>query len=400
VPSYVFEAKDAVGNLLRGRLSAKSEDAAAAELQKKGYTIVKLERKRGIQDAILAILGHVTPTDKVIAYRQLSTMISAGLPLLQSLKILVDQTRNKYFKKAWETIAKDVENGLSFFAAVSRFPQVFSPVFINMIKSGERSGTLDRVLKTLADDQEKEAEIKGKIRSAMIYPAFVVMTVILAAALMMTMVIPNLKNIFAEAGAELPISTRILIDISNFTVAYWPSILVILFVLVAVVGVGLRTDFGRSIKDFIVIYIPIFKRLTIQNYWARFGSVLSILIAGGIPILDALDISADIIPNHIYRNAVKRVARDVERGVPLSEALKKEKVVPVILVQMVSVGEQTGQVDQLLMSIAQYYEREVDQTIKGFLSLLEPMLLIILGVGVAFFVFSILLPIYNIGQFQ
>jgi type IV pilus assembly protein PilC len=400
VPTYTFEAKDLAGNRLRGRLSAKSEDAAAETLRKKGYTISKLERKRGVYDAILAILGHVTPTDKVISYRQLSTMISAGLPLLQSLKILAEQTRNNYFKKAWEQIAKDVENGLSFFAAVSRFPQIFSSVFINMVKSGERSGTLDKVLKTLANDQEKEAEIRGKIRSAMIYPIFVVMTVIIAAALMMTMVIPNLKNIFEQAGAQLPLSTRILIDISNFTVGYWPSILVTIFVLIAVFAIGLRTDLGRNIKDFVVIYIPFFKRLTIQTYWARFGSVLSLLISGGIPILDALDISADIIPNHLYRDAVKRVAKDVERGVPLSESLKKEKVIPQILIQMVSVGEQTGQVDQLLLSIAQYYEREVDQTIKGLLSLLEPALLIILGVGVAFFVFSILLPIYNIGQFQ
>lgn len=400
MPSFTYEAKDPAGNVIHGSLTASSEDAAGEILRKKGYVVSKLERKRGIYDAILAILGHVTPTDKVVAYRQLSTMITAGLPLLQSLKILVDQTRNDYFKKCWEQIAKDVENGLSFFAAVSRFPHVFSPVFINMIKSGERAGTLDKVLKTLADDQEKEAEIRGKIRSAMIYPAFVIMTVILAAALMMTMVIPNLKNIFEQAGMQLPLSTRILIDISNFTVAYWPSILISIFVIGAGVSIGLRTDFGRNVKDFIVIYIPFFKRLTIQTYWARFGAVLSLLISGGIPILDALDISANIIPNHLYRDAIKRAAKDVERGVPLSEALKKEKVVPQVLIQMVSVGEQTGQVDQLLMSIAQYYEREVDQTIKGLLSLLEPALLIILGVGVAFFVFSILLPIYNIGQFQ
>jgi len=400
MPIYTFEAKDPAGNLLRGRLSAPSEDAASEALRKKGYTIARLERKRGLFDAVLALLGHVTPTDKVVAYRQLSTMISAGLPLLQSLKIQVDQTQNKYFKKAWEQIAKDVENGLSFFAAVSRFPQIFSLVFINMIKMGERSGNLDKVLIQLADDQEKEAEIKGRIRSAMIYPAFVVLTVILAAALMMTMVIPNLKNVFTEAGAKLPISTLILIDLSNFTVAYWPSLIVSLFVIIAVVAVGLRTDFGRNIKDFIIIYIPLFARLVKQNYWARFSSVLSILIAGGIPILDALNISADIIPNHLYRDTIKRAAREVERGVALSEALKKEKIIPVILIQMVSVGEQTGQVDKLLMSLAQYYEKEVDQTVKSMLSLLEPILLIVLGVGVAFFVFSILLPIYNIGQFQ
>lgn len=397
---FLFEAKDKDGNTVKGKLKAATEAEANKSLHDKGFMVATVTPQKTWVDSLVGILGQVTAKDKVMAFKQLSTMINAGLPLLQSLRILVDQTPNKFFKKILKTVADDVESGLSLYAAVGKFPNVFSTTFVNMIKMGERAGNMDQVLEKVADDQERSAAIRSKIIGAMIYPAFVIVTLVLAAGLMMVMVVPQLKGVFSEANVALPLSTTILIGASNLVTQYWSALLLIGVVLLgAAYYYFFRTVPGKRAKDIIIIRIPLFGRIARYQYMSHFARTLSLLISGGIPILDSLEIAGEVIPNHLYQKAIKEVTKDVERGISISDAMTKHKVFPSLVIQMVNVGEQTGRVDSLLFSVAEYYESELDTMIKSMLSLLEPILLIIMGLGVAFFVFSILLPIYNISSF-
>lgn len=330
--------------------------------------------------------------------RQLATMLGAGLAIDQSFKVLNAQTQNDYLKKVFTQVISDLEQGQALSNAMARFPKVFDPVFIAVVRSGESSGQLDKVLLQLADRLEMDQDFETKIRTAMFYPAFVLFAMVAIIVIMMIYVVPQLKTVFTEINATLPWTTLVVVALSDFTVKYWWLELIGLIIISFVLFVFFRSEKGGSLWDFIKIKIPVFKDLFIEIYMARFCRTMSMLIKAGLPIMETLAISADVVQNRVYTHSFRIIAGQVERGIPMSVPMQRDKNFPIIVSQMVMVGEQTGKLENVLTKMADYYETETNAMIKGIAGLIEPMVIVIIGVGVGFLVYSIISPIYSIAQ--
>lgn len=346
----------------------------------------------------MSIFSHVSLKEKVFMSRQLSTMLGAGLAVDQSFKVLNTQTKNEYLKKVFNQVISDLEQGQSLSSGMARFPKVFDPVFIAIVRSGESSGQLDKVLLQLADRLEMDQDFESKIRAAMFYPAFIVFSMIAIIVVMMIYVVPQLKTVFADVGAELPFTTRTVVAISDFTVKYWWIELIVAIIIALVSVAFFRSENGGSLWDRIKIKIPVFKDLFVEIYMARFCRTMSMLIKSGLPIMETLAISADVVQNRVYSKSFKVIASQVERGIPMSVPMQRDKNFPVIVSQMVMVGEQTGKLETVLTKMADYYESETNTMIKGLAGLIEPIVIVIIGVGVGFLVFSIIQPVYGIAN--
>lgn len=346
----------------------------------------------------ISFLQRVSLKEKAFLARQLATMLASGLTLDKSLTILLAQTKNFTLNKTLEAVIKDIEAGSPFSVAIAKYPKVFDRVFVNVVISGEAVGRLSDVLNRLAGQLEKQNSFLSKIRGAMLYPIFIVLAMIAVAILMMVKVVPELKGIFEEAGAELPWATKILIAISDSLAGFWWLYILILIGLIITIHFYLKTDQAKYLISKLEINAP--GGIGKDIYMARFTRTLGMLISSGTPIIEALNITAEVINNKIYEERIKQAASQVEKGVPLSVPIEKSRIFPVIVPQMISVGEQTGKLDETLQKLADYYEEESDDKIKGLSSLFEPLVIVIIGLGVAFLVFSILLPIYQIAQIQ
>lgn len=349
-------------------------------------------------DLNLSIFNHVSLKEKVFMSRQLSTMLSAGLAIDQSFKVLSSQTKNDYLKKVFAQVIAELEGGQSLSSAMARFPKVFDPVFIAVVRSGESSGQLDKVLLQLADRLEMDQDFETKIKTAMFYPIFVIISMIAIIIVMMVYVVPQLKTVFTESNLELPWTTQAVVSISDFTVKYWWLELIAALILALLMFVFFRTENGGSVWDRIKIRIPVFKELFVEIYMARFCRTMSMLIKAGLPIMETLAISADVVQNRIYTRSFRLIAAQVERGVPISVPMQKDKNFPPIVTQMIMVGEQTGKLESVLTKMADYYENETNAMIKGLSGLIEPIIIVIIGGGVGFLVYSIIQPIYSIAQ--
>lgn len=349
-------------------------------------------------DLNMSIFSHVSLKERVFMSRQLSTMLGAGLAVDQSFKVLSAQTKNDYLKKVFNQVISDLEQGQSLSNGMARFPKVFDPVFIAVVRSGESSGQLDKVLLQLADRLEMDQDFESKIRTAMFYPAFVLLSMVAIIVIMMIYVIPQLKTVFTEIDAELPWTTQAVVSLSDFTVKYWWVELIVALILGAVFFVFFRSENGGSLWDRIKIKIPVFKELFVEIYMARFCRTMSMLIKAGLPIMETLAISADVVQNRVYTRSFRIIASQVERGIPMSVPMQRDKNFPIIVSQMVMVGEQTGKLENVLTKMADYYEAETNTMIKGLAGLIEPLVIVIIGVGVGFLVFSIVQPIYGIAQ--
>lgn len=341
-------------------------------------------------------LKRVSSKDKAFIARQLATMLSSGLPISESLRVLRDQSRSAYLKSAFDDIVKLIEEGYSLSNSISHHPKVFNRVFVAVVRSGESSGKLETVLEQLAAQLENDTNFIGKIKGAMLYPAFILLAMIIVVILMGVKVIPQLKGIFLEAGSDLPLTTRMMIRISDFLVKYWWAVLLALIA----AGIGLKmwlsSPSGKIFWDKLQLKIPggIIKSV----YMARFTRTMGMLIEAGLPIIEAIDIVAEVMDNAVYAQSLKETAGQVKRGVPMSRPLANDQNFPPIVSQVVNVGEQTGELDKILKKLADFYETDVNSKISGLSSLVEPMVMVVLGIGVAFIVFSILMPIYNISQ--
>ncbi len=398
---YLYHARDAHGALKTGEISATSEEQAAEMLREHQLILTKLSPKKESSLDLarsLSIFKRVSMKDRVIFTRQLSTMVKSGLPIVQALHILSEQTSNKYFQETIQTIAQDIEGGASFSTALAKYPSLFDKVYINMARSGEASGQLDDILNRLATQQEKSYQLAKKVRGALMYPGFVLVAMVAATILMMIVVIPPLKTIFSDAGAKLPFATRMLIALSDSLLAFWYAYIVGAVAAVFGLRYYLRTKSGAATWDRLKLKVPIFGPLFQKIYVARFARTLASLIAGGVPILEALDIVADSVGNTVYRNAIKKAAKDVESGVPLSQPIRANPAFPAMVPQMISVGEQTGKMDAVLEKLANFFEDEVDTMVKNLSTLLEPMLMVVMGVGVGGLMVAILMPIYSLGN--
>lgn len=344
------------------------------------------------------LFNRITIRERALLSRQLATMLGSGIPLVEAIKVLLLQTKSEPVREALTAIVHDIESGLSFSAAIERQPKLFNKIYVAVARSGEASGKLEEVLLQLADNIEKENVLVGKIKGAMVYPIFIFTAMIGVAILMMVRVLPQLKSIFEETAITLPITTRVLMAASDFMVQYWWLVIILIFAVLIGIGYYLRTPSGTILLNKLEVRAP--ANLGEDLYMARFTRTMSMLIKAGLPIIQALDITGQVMNNVVYRDSLVQAQSDVGRGLPLSMTLSQNKFFPKIVTQMVLVGEQTGRLDHLLEKLAVYYEDEMDTKIKGLSTLIEPVIIVILGIGVAFLVIAVLMPIYNITQVQ
>jgi type IV pilus assembly protein PilC len=404
MPTFTYRGVTAGGGQVRAEITASDERAAARQLRSQGIVVQNLAVKRaaagGLDVAQLPLLrglvGGVRGKDLAVFSRQFATMISAGLPLVQCLQTLGVQMERPRFREIIAKVAADVEAGSTLSEALGRFPRVFDELYVNLVHVGETGGVLDSMLARLSTYLEKAQALRHRVQMAIVYPVLVISIAILVVAFLMVFVIPIFASFFAKAGVPLPLPTRVVIGVSNAVVRFW--YLMILAVAGVIYGVRTwyRTESGRLTIDRLLLRAPIFGPLVRKIAIARFTRTLSALLGGGVPIIDALRITAKTAGNRVVENAVMDAREKVTAGQTLGERLKDSGVFPPMVVQMVIVGEQTGALDNMLAKVADYYEDEVDVAVAGLTSLLEPILIVILGVIIGGIVISIYLPIFKV----
>ncbi len=396
MPLFSYTATDSSGNKKSGTVDARTRDVAVGLLKNQGLYVIELAIKRGSLVDKIGIFKAV-PHGEVVAFtRQFSTMISAGLPISRALDVLSNQSANKNMKVVITDVLRDIEGGSSLSMALSRSPQVFPPTYQALVRAGEASGKLDEILKRLATTMEKQRELNSRFKSAMIYPGIVFATMIGVFFLMMIFVIPKLAEMYKSLNVELPAMTQAMISLSDFFVNN-----VILVLGLGIGGIfGLRafakSESGHEVISNVLFSVPVFGKINRQKEVTDFTRTLSLLIASAIPIVEALNIVAGVLRNKRFKDAAFEAAATVEKGNALSEYIKSNSVFPPLLGQMVSVGEETGQLDELLDRVANYLEGEVDHSVKGLSAALEPVILLMLGGMVGFLIVSIITPIYKI----
>lgn len=349
----------------------------------------------------IPFFSGVSLKERAFFARQLSIMLAAGMQLDQALAILAGQTRNNNLRLAVLDIIKQLETGHSFSVALSRHTDEFGSVFAAVIRGGEASGRLDTVLEELAKQLENETRSMNAVKGALVYPLFILAAMIVMAVVVIIKVIPQLKDIFTSAKVDLPLQTTILLKLSDFFSAWWWLVLILVIVLIVVLRyLATKTDVGHYYWNKLQVNPPLGKSITQGTYMLRFSRTLSMLVSAGIPIIEAINITAETMNNIIYEQSLKEVVGELERGVPMSVPLEKNANFPPIVSQMVHVGEQTGRLDEVLNNISYFFEDDVNTKTKALTSLFEPILIVILGLGVMFMVFAILVPIYSITQAQ
>jgi type II secretory pathway component PulF len=394
--TYNFEAKNSQGKMVTGTLVAVDQHAAEKILNQNDLEKVTLVSRENKLD--FSMLRRVSIRDKAIFSRQLSTMLSSGFPILQSLSVIILQTENETFKTAIGQMISELEEGHSFSSALSKHPKIFSQVFVNVVRAGETSGKLAEVLLKLADTTEKDYDFSNKVRGALLYPLFLVGAMIVIGVIMMVKVIPSLESVFTESGATLPWTTRAIVAISHFIIGYWYVLIILILGIIVFCYFYFRTEQGKRQWDLFKLRVPVFNGLIKTIYMTRFASTLGLLVKSGIPILEAIRISADAMNHSIYEDELKQVRVEVEKGISISAAMSKSSYFLPMVSQMIGVGEKTGNLDEVLESLAKFYTNESDTQIKSLVSLIEPVLIIIIGIGIAIMVFSIIVPIYNLAQ--
>ena len=395
---YNYQARTKKGEVQTGIVEASSREAAIVLLRKYGLYVTILEEATAlpIYAKRLKLFEGITHQDIVLFSRQLSIMFKSKVPLVESLNVLSGQTRNLDLKERILDLSEDVEGGTSFSGALSRHPEIFSSFYISMVKAGEVSGTLSESLEYLADHLEREYHLTSKIRGALLYPALIVVVVLLVIAMMIFFVIPNLSEVLIGSGSELPTATKIVINSAAFLRKFgWVLGLVILLVIFAVFRYY-RSQKGKKFFDGLFLKIPVIGPFLKTINLALFAENLSTLISGGLPIASALQTVGEIVGNSRYKEVIFEARDRVRKGETISSVLSAApEVFPPVFVQMTLVGERTGTLDSTLMNIVNFYKKEIDRTIDNLLSILEPLLIVILGVVVAGLMLAILLPLYQ-----
>jgi len=341
------------------------------------------------------MLGRVSSNDVVNFTRQLATMITAGLPLTDALSILEIQSRPALVKVVGE-VSREIEGGGNLADALGKHPQVFDKVYVSLIKAGESAGVLDRVLSRLADNLEKQRDFNNKVKGAMVYPIIIVIGMGIVGAIMIIFVLPKMLAVYQDFQAELPAPTKILLGFSNFITNFWYLALIIAVALIGGLTFVMRKPELRPYLDQFYFRLPVIGTLKKNIILTEFTRTLSLLISTGILIVEALNIVEHSMGNSIYEKTIKEAAVEVEKGIPLADTLARSGVFPPILPQMVSVGEETGKLDEVLSRVSSYFEQEADVAVKGLTTALEPLIMIVLGVGVGFLIIAVIMPIYNL----
>jgi type IV pilus assembly protein PilC len=401
MPTFQWEGKARDGSMRRGVLVAESGEAVVAQLR--GQSILPTRIKQQTRDLMQMLplnflRGRVRVKDVVVFTRQFATMIDAGLPLVQCLEILGGQQEQKNFKKVILTVKSDVESGATFSDSLAKHPQAFDRLYTNLVAAGEVGGILDTILHRLAGHMEKAEGLKRKVKSAMVYPISVVVVAVGVVALMLLKVIPVFEKMFADFGGTLPGPTQMVISASHMAQAYLPHAVLLLIGVVIGFRYFYATDRGRLWVDRAMLKAPVFGPVLRKVAVARFSRTLGTMLSSGVPILDALEIVARTAGNVVIERAILQTKASIAEGKTIAEPLGKSKVFPGMVVQMVSVGEQTGSMDTMLSKIADFYEEEVDAAVAAMTSLLEPALMVVLGGTIGALLIAMYLPIFKIAE--
>lgn len=386
------------GQKTSGEVGAQNENSAAKQLKAEGLIPIEIiGADKAKRNVLNRLRDRIKTKDKVLFSRQLATLVNAGLPLAQSLQTVSEQTRNKYFKSIAARIITDVESGASLSAAMATYPDVFDEIYVNLIAAGESSGTLDKALERLAIRQEKDAELMSKIRGALIYPVLVIVVMVLVVGFLVVRVIPQVEEVYKGIpGATLPLLTRTMLAVSHFVMDFWWLLAVLALAGTVFLSRWARTGPGKLVVDRIKMRTWPMGQLFMKMYMARFARTGSTLVGAGLPLLQVLRITAASINNVHVENSINRASEKVKGGVALSDALKDDPNFLDLVPNMLKVGEQSGTVEQMLEKTADYYEKEVDNQIKTISTLVEPILIVILGLVAFIVVAAVLLPIYGL----
>jgi type IV pilus assembly protein PilC len=395
MPAFVWKGKTRDGKTVSGERVADNKEAVMALLRRE-QILVSSVKEKGKEVALPKWGGSVPAKDLAVFVRQFSVMIDAGLPLVQCLEILGTQQENKTFAKILQQTRMDVEGGSTLADAMRKHPKAFDELFVNMIAAGEAGGILDTILKRLATYIEKAVKLKSQVKGAMVYPVAVICIAGIVIAVILWKVIPTFAAMFEGLGAQLPLPTRIVIFMSNWFVRLLPFLVIFSVAFVFLFKRYYATHAGKRVIDRIILRLPILGILMQKIAVARFCRTLATLISSGVPILDGLEITARTAGNSIIEDAIMAVRKAVEGGLTLAQPLKESGVFPNMVVQMIGVGEQTGALDAMLSKIAEFYEEEVDQAVANLLTLMEPVMILFLGVTVGGIVISMYLPLFDL----
>lgn len=395
--TYAYKASSRDGRIIKGFIEANNVSEAATFLRNKTLFPITIAKKEAKTFSFsLPFFKKQNSSDLILFTRQLSSILTSGLTLMQALEILKDQVQRNSMKDVINGIIGEIEEGKTFANAISKYPHVFSPIYISLIRAGESSGFLDKILLRLADNLEKQQRLRNTVRAALMYPAVIVILMIAVMTVMMLFVIPQLNSLYISLNISLPITTQIVVGISNFTVRYWWLVFGFTISIVLLFNKWSKTESGGILLDTLVLRVPIFGSLVQKTILAEFSRTLGLLIGAGTLVVQSLHETAEVAGNRIYKDAVNEIASRVEKGISVGDAMAVYSLFPPILVQMVKIGEQTGKLDESLLKVSEYFEREVDGKIKTLTTALEPAIMIILGLGVAFLVISVITPIYSL----
>jgi len=398
--TYVYRVRDKGGRLLEGSLEADNTVLVASKLREMGYYPISIEARStgGLQTEIhIPGLGRKVKAREIAVFaRQFATMINAGLTMLRSLNILAEQTANPVLAKAVDNVRTDVETGASLSQALSRHPKIFNRLFVSMVRAGETAGVLDQVLQQLAVTLERQAALRSKVRSAAAYPVAVLFLVSGIASAMLVFVVPMFKSMFKQVGGKLPAPTLMLISISHVFTSYFPLVVLAIGASVFAWRRIVRTPRGRMAWDRFKLRVPIFGRVVHRTALSRFAHTLSVLLRSGVPILESLEITSDTVNNAVLAEAIKDAQNGVRGGDTVSRPLANHPTFPAMVTQMMSVGEETGALDEMLEKVGAFYDQEVESLVDALTSLIEPLLIVVMGTVVGGMVICLYLPMFSI----
>ena len=404
MPTFSYTALKASGERYKGKVEAKDKFDLYDQVRKEGGMIVSVkERSVGAwlfdMQKINAFLSTVKLEEKISFARNLAAMADAGLALSRALSVLERQTKNPKFKQVIQSVEADIGGGKPLHLALAAFPRVFSPLFVSMVRAGEESGGLGNALRIIAEQMQKSYTLQKKIKGALIYPAIVVGAMVVIGVLMLVYIVPTLESTFEELNAELPASTQAIISLSNFLTEHSLVALLLAILVVSAFVAGLRTKRGKRILDFTVLHMPLINGIAKEANAARTARTISSLLSAGVEMLSALEITEEVMQNSYYKEVIASARTDVRQGAPLSRAFAAaEHLYPVVVSEMVAVGEETGKLSLMLTDVANFYEEEVERRTKDLSTVIEPFLMIAIGIGVGFFAFSMIMPIYSLSE--
>jgi general secretion pathway protein F len=403
MPVYEYRALNGTGRPVKGIVDADSSKAARLKLRRSGIYPIELREEAGARGdrwdiELLRAFRRIKLTETAIMVRQLSTLLSAGLPLVESLSAIIEQVSNQSLKRIITQVRERVNEGSSLADAFAQHPRVFSPLFVNMTRAGERSGALEIVLERLADFTEKQVAFRQKIWAAMVYPILMTLIGVGVLGFLMGYVIPTVTQIFADLKQTLPLPTLILISVSDSLRRFWWAGLVA----VTLIGVGLnrysRTEAGRVLLDRLKLKVPIFGPLGLKVAIARFSRTLAILLKSGVPVLTSLDIVKAVVNNRVLQQAIEEARHNIREGQDIAPPLRRSRLFPPLATHMIAIGEKSGKLEDMLLRVSETFETEVEATVQGLTSLIEPLMILLMGAVVGFIALSILLPIFQINQ--